>query len=261
MVTVVSIGPSAGDVPGADSASARGVTLSLTNVTWRESGSGGTPRPSGITLNVLPGQSLALHSEPTGDATDLLDIIAALRRPLSGQVSVNAVDIGMLSGQTLDSYRLGLGLLSPRFPLVPSLSALDNVLAGLADGRPGAVTHEQAEQLLELAGVTDLAGPAGDAAAEQRWRILIARSLRTSPRLVLAEDPTPSLDSRGATAILDLLTDLQAQAGFTLLLTVTRLATASYCQRLVRLIGGTVVEDVLISGNDPWTRGRIDRIG
>ncbi len=66
---------------------------------------------------------------------------------------------------------------------------------------------------------------------------------------------------RGATAILDLLMDVHALFGFTLLLTVGRLATASRCQRLVRLVGGAGVEDELIGGDDPWTRDRVDRIG
>jgi putative ABC transport system ATP-binding protein len=261
MVTVVSIGPPAGEMPEPAPSDERGVALSLTDVTWRESGNQGASPVPGLSLNVPPGQSLALHSEPSGDTTELLDVIAGLRRPLSGQVQVDGVEAGVLSGQELDRYRLGLGLLSARFPLVPSLSATDNVLAGLADGHRDAVTRQRAAQLLALTGVTQLSGPASAVPPEQQRRILIARALRTSPRLVLAEDPTPGLDSRGATAILDLLMDLQTQFGFTLLLAITRLVTASVCQRLVRLAGGAIIEDVLISGDDPWTRGRIDRIG
>jgi putative ABC transport system ATP-binding protein len=216
----------------------------------------------GVSLYVPPGQSLALHSEPVGDSTELLDVIAGLRRPLSGQVTVDGVDVDMLSSQALDRYRLGLGLLSARYPLVPSLSALDNMLAGLLpDGQHGIVTRDRAAQLLATTGVTHPAEPAGAVPPEQQWRALIARALRTSPRLILAEDPTPGLDSRGATAILDLLMDLQAQSGFTLLLAVARVVTSSRCERLVRLAGGGIIEDVLISGDDPWTRGRIDRIG
>jgi putative ABC transport system ATP-binding protein len=261
MVTVVPIGPPAEELPASVPADAPGVTLSLTHVTWRESADQGTASAPGVSLYVPPGQVLALHSEPPGDSRGLLDVIAGLRRPLSGQVSVDGVEVELLSGQALDRYRLGLGLLSARYPLVPSLPALDNMLAGLPDGHPGSVTRDRAAQLLAATGVTYVAEPAGTVPLEQQWRLLIARSLRTSPRLILAEDPAPGLDSRGATAILDLLMDLQAQSGFTLLLAVTRLVTASCCERLVRLAGGIIIEDVLISGDDPWTRGRIDRIG
>jgi putative ABC transport system ATP-binding protein len=261
MVTVVPIGPPADELPESVSANAPGVPLSLAHVTWRDPADQGMSTVPGLTLYVPPGQSLALHSEPAGDSRELLDVIAGLRRPLSGQVSVDGVEVDLLSSQALDRYRLGLGLLSARHPLVPSLPALDNILAGLPDGHPGAVTRDRAAELLATTGVTHLAEPAGVAPPEQQWRVLIARALRTSPRLVLAEDPAPGLESRSATAILDLLMDLQAQYEFTLLLAVTRLATASRCERLVQLAGGDIIEDVLISGDDLWTRGRIDRIG
>src|SRR6202453_3609714 len=189
METVVPIGPPSEELPASTPAGAPGVTLSLTHVTWREPASRGMLSAPGVSLHVPPGQILALHSEPAGDSRELLDVIAGLRRPLSGQENAAGV------------------------------------------------------------------------ALEQQCRVLIARALRTSPRLILAEDPAPDLDSKGATAILDLLMDLQAQSGFTLLLAVTRLVTASCCERLVRLAGGGIIEDVLIRGDDPWTRGRIDRIG
>jgi ABC-type phosphate/phosphonate transport system ATPase subunit len=113
---------------------------------------------------------------------------------------------------------------------------------------------------MTITGAAHLTGPVGALTVEQQWRILIARELRMNPRLVLAEDPTPGLDSRAATAVLDLLMDVHAQLGFTLLLTADRQATASHCERLVRLLRDTVVEDELIK-DDPWTRDRIDRIG
>jgi putative ABC transport system ATP-binding protein len=261
MVTVVSIGPPVGESPGSASAHAHGAALSLTRVTWREPGSEGTSSAAGVTLYVPPGQSLALHSQPAGDSTELLDVISGLSRPLSGQVVVDGVEVGQLSDHSLDRYRLGLGLLSTRFPLVPSLSAADNMLAGLPDGHADGTARERAAHLLAITGAAHLTGSAGDLPAEQQWRILIARALRTSPRLVLAEDPTPGLTPASATAILDLLTDVQAQSGFTLLLAIARLVTASHCQRLIRVAGGTIIEDSLISGDDPWTRGRVDRIG
>ncbi len=215
---------------------------------------------AGVTLHVPPGQSVALHSEPPGDAAELLSIIAGLRRPRSGQVRIDEVAIERLSGAALDDYLASRELIHARFPLVPSLSAADNVLAALPGGQPDAPMRERAARLLAITGAAHLTGPVGALTAEQQWRVLIARGLRLSPRLVLAEDPAPGLDSRAATAVLDVLMDVQAQFGFTLLLTIDRQATASHCQRLVRLVRGAVVEDELIQ-DDPWTRDRIDRIG
>ena len=90
---------------------------------------------------------------------------------------------------------------------------------------------------------------------------MIARALVSSPRLVLAEDPTETLDPRAAGRILDVLMDVHATFGFTLVLAAERLVTAVRCQRQVSRAGGSVVEDEMASGDDAWTRGRIDRIG
>lgn len=244
--------------PGPNPANVTGAALTLTDLTWRSSEADGTS--PGVTLHVPPGQSVALHSVPPGDAAELLGIVAGLRRPRSGQVVVDEVAVEQLSGPALDDYHASRGLVYPRFPLVPWLSAADNVLAALPPGQPDAPMRERAAQLLTMTGAAHLTGPVGALTAEQQWRILIVRGLLLNPRLVLAADPTPGLDSRAATAVLDLLTDVHAQFGFTLLLTIGRQASASHCQRLVRLVRATVVEDELIK-DDPWTRNRIDRIG
>lgn len=256
---MVPSGPPADGPPGPGSANAPGAALTLTRVTWRGSDAEDTYPAPGVSLYVPPGQSVALQSEPGGDATGLLDVIAGLRRPRSGQVTVDDIAVDQLSGPALDRYVASRGLLGSRFPLLPSLSAIDNVLAVLPAGHFDPATRERAAQLLAITGVARLDGAAGSLPAEQQWRILIARALLRYPRLLLAEDPAPGLDSRGASIVMDLLTDLHAQFAFTLLLIVARLATAARCQRLVRLAGGAVVEDDLI-GDDPETRGRVDRI-
>jgi ABC-type methionine transport system ATPase subunit len=217
---------------------------------------------AGVTLQVPPGQSVALLSHPAGAAADLVGVVGAVQRPRSGQVFVDDLAVHWLRGTELDRYRSGRGLLSTRWPLLPSLSVTDNVLAALLPRRVGAATRERAAWLLTVTGAADVtATPVSALTAEQQWRILIARALAQAPKLVLAEDPAPGLDTRAATAVLDLLMDLHALLGFTLLIAVSGVATASRCQRLVSLRDGVVVEDELIEGDDAWTRGRIDRIG
>jgi predicted ABC-type transport system involved in lysophospholipase L1 biosynthesis ATPase subunit len=171
----------------------------------------------------------------------------------------------------MDRYRASRGLMSTRFPLLPSRSVLDNVLAALPSGRAHPRARGRALELLQLTGVTDLPGPAQETpakalTAEQQWRVLVARALLPAPRLVLADDPAaggqaPGLEGRAATAIWDLLTDMHVLFGFTLLVAASRTATAIRCQRIVTLSGWAVTDDELIGGDDPWTRGRVDRIG
>jgi len=213
-------------------------------------------------------------SQPPEVAIGLLDLVAGLRPDHGvpvGSVLVDGDAIDRLRGPALDRYRASRGLLSPRFPLLPTRSVLDNVLAALPSGRADPRARARAAELLRLVGAASLpapslAGPAAALTAEQRWRVLVARALLPAPRLVLAEDPAAGshasgLDGRAATVIWDLLTDMHAQFGFTLLVAAGRAATAIRCQRVITLSGWAITDDELNSGDDPWTRGRIDRIG
>jgi putative ABC transport system ATP-binding protein len=137
---------------------------------------------------------------------------------------------------------------------------VENVLAAPPVGRGRAPSADRATRLLEVAGAARLTGPVRRLSAEEQWRVMIARALVSSPRLVLAEDPVPGLDSAAADRVLDALMDAHAMFGFTLILTANRPTTAVRCQRRIFVAGGAVVEDE-ITGDDAWTRSRIDRIG
>ena len=221
----------------------------------------GPARGAGVTVEIPAGQSVALLSRPAGVAVELLDVVAGLRRPATGSVLVDGVAVDRLAGAGLDRYRAGRGLLSGRFPLLDSRSVTANVLAALPSTRVEAATRDRAARLLELTGAAGLAAPVRALTAEQRWRVLIARALLPAPTLVLAEDPSPALAPAEATAIWDLLADMHKMFGFTLLVAAGQAGTAVHCQRLVTLAGWTVASDELLDGDDPWTRGRIDRIG
>jgi predicted ABC-type transport system involved in lysophospholipase L1 biosynthesis ATPase subunit len=248
-------------VPG--SGRGPGAAIELDNVMCRSGvpDVSGDSSAEGVSLQVPPGQSLALLGQPLGTATGLLDVIAGLSRPRAGRVWVDGVAVDRLGGAELDRYRARRGLVSPRFPLLPSLSVTDNVLAVPPVGRIGAPTVERAVRLLEFVGANRLAGPVHQLPAEEQWRIMIARALVSSPRLLLAEEPASGLDSRATDRVLDVLMDAHGAFGFTLVLTGSRLATTVRCQRRVFVAGGSVVEDEVISGDDGWTRSRVDRIG
>lgn len=237
-----------------------GVAIELADVVCR-GGAATADHADGVSLSVLPGQSVALLSQPRDVATGLLDAVAGLSRPRSGQVWVDGVQVGRLGGADLDRYRAHRGLVSPRFPLLSSLSVTGNVLALPMAGRVGRRERERVAPLLELVGAARLTGPVDRLSAEDQWRVMIARALLPSPRLVLAEDPMSVLDPRAAGRILDALMDVHAAFGFTLVLAADRLASAVRCQRQVSLVNGIVVEDEITSGDDAWTRSRVDRIG
>jgi putative ABC transport system ATP-binding protein len=255
--------PDSGKRPTPAAGHLAGAAIELASVVFRSgpAGASGFAGPGGVSLSVPPGQSVALLSQPRGTVIGLLDVIAGLSRPLSGQVRVDGVAVDRLGGQELDRYRASRGLVSARFPLLRSLSVTGNVLAAVLTGRADEPARERAARLLELTGAARLVGRVDRLPAEDQWRIMIARALMSSPRLVLAEDPTEILDPRAAGRVLDVLMDVHATFGFTLVLAADRYATAVRCQRQVSLAGGAVAEDEMANGDDAWTRGRIDRIG
>jgi putative ABC transport system ATP-binding protein len=245
-----------------------GAAIELSAVVCRASGAGAAGSGvAGISFQVPPGQSVALLGQPLGTATALLDVIAGLRRPRAGEVLVDGVAVHRLGEREGSRYRAGRGLVSPRFPLLTSLSVIGNVLtvpsAGRSGrtGRSGAQGAERAVRLLEFAGVTRLTVPVERLTAEERWRVMIARALAADPRLLLAEDPGTEVGSRAADRVLDVLTDAHARSGFTLVLAAERLAAAVRCERWVCLSDGAVSEDEVTGDDDGWTRGRVDRIG
>jgi putative ABC transport system ATP-binding protein len=239
-----------------------GVAIELNNVAGRASAPApGDSGGAGVSLLVPPGQSLALRGQPHGTAIDLLDMIAGLRRPRAGEILVDGVAVHRLGGREASRYRAGRGLVSPRFPLLASLPVTDNVLAAPPAGQPGGSTAERALELLGFAGVTRLTLPVEQLTADERWRVMIARSLVRCPRLVLAEDPATEVDSRAADRVLDVLMDAHARFGFTLVLAAERLAAAVRCERRVSLVNGTVAEDEITGDDGGWTRSRVDRIG
>jgi putative ABC transport system ATP-binding protein len=253
-VTEPSAATSAGRGPGA--------AIELHSVVCRANAAGtGVSGVAGVSLQVPPGQSLALIGQPHGTATALLDVIAGLRRPRGGEIRVDGVAVHRLGGREASRYRAGRGLVSPRFPLLTSLPLTDNVLAAPSAGRPGGPSAERALELLEFAGVTRLAVPVDRLTAEERWRVMIARALVPSPRLVLAEDPATEVDSRAVDRVLDVFFDAHARFGFTLIVAADRLAAAVRCERRVSLVDGVVAEDEITGDDDGWTRGRVDRIG
>jgi predicted ABC-type transport system involved in lysophospholipase L1 biosynthesis ATPase subunit len=214
----------------------------------------------GISLHIPAGQSVALYDQADGSAAELLDVVAGRRRLRRGQVTVHGT-MHRMGVPAIDRYQRDRWMQSGRFPLLPSRSVTGNMLAALRPRRPDAAARAHVAELLVITGATDLATRRVDTlSAEQQWRVLIAHALLTDPQLVMAEDPSPGLDSRVASRTLDLFMDAQARFGFTLLLATGRLATAARCERVVSLVDGQATGDELIA-EDNWTRGRIDRIG
>ncbi|MEM7254824.1 MAG: ABC transporter ATP-binding protein [Pseudomonadota bacterium] len=194
-------------------------------------------------LEVAAGQRVAVTGPSGCGKTTLLLVLAGLERPTGGSVHIAGAALSDMNADALaDLRRDRIGIVFQSFHLVPSLSALDNVglpleIAGHRAVRP------RAREMLDLVGLQDRAGhfPSQLSGGEQQ-RVALARALVHRPDVILADEPTGNLDDQTGTRVGEVLFDLVANTGATLLLVTHDLEFASKCDRILRLHQGAVLE-------------------
>ena len=199
----------------------------------------------GVSLTVTQGELVAVVGPSGSGKTTLLHLMAALDRPTSGVVRVAGQVIGTLSDRRVSGLRAHrLGVVFQQFFLLESLSALDNVAAGLLyRGVAGAERRRLARQSLERVGLGHRLGHRPTAlSGGERQRVAIARALVGNPQVVLADEPTGNLDSATSANLVTLLQALNRQ-GVTLVVVTHDQDVAGAMSRQVELRDGQVVGD------------------
>jgi putative ABC transport system ATP-binding protein len=214
-----------------------------------------------VTLELEAGGLLAVTGPSGSGKSTLLHLLGAMDRADSGIIRVGDHEVTALTRAEQVAYRRRIGFVFQRFHLLPALTALDNVAAPLLPLRTDFDKHDRARGLLEAVG---LAGREDALPAElsggQQQRVAIARALVGEPFLVLADEPTGNLDTRTGGSILDLLLELRATRGMTVVLATHDPVLASRCERVVRLLDGRVVDDVSVPRGDGGEE-LLERIG
>jgi putative ABC transport system ATP-binding protein len=206
-----------------------------------------------ISLTIEPGTIVAITGPSGSGKSTLLHLIGAIETPEAGQITIDDTNLNGLRPNRLPAYRRTVGFVFQRYHLLPSLTALDNVIAPVLPYRTG---FNKAHRGTELLAAVGLAGRENALPAQlsggQQQRVAIARALIGRPRLLLADEPTGNLDSRTGAEILDLIVDLRATYGMTVLVATHEQHVAARCDRLVRLHDGQLIEDMdLTGGEDP----------
>jgi putative ABC transport system ATP-binding protein len=195
---------------------------------------------AGVSLELPPGE-LVVFLGPSGSGkTTLLNLVGGLDRPTRGRVVVDGNDLrGRDDAELTDYRRRTVGFVFQFFNLIPTLTARENVeIAGELVGRAKA-----ADWALEQVGLAERAGhfPAELSGGEQQ-RVAIARALVKEPRLILADEPTGSLDSETSLVVLRSLRDLSRAQGQLVLLVTHNSVIARMADRVVRLRSGEIAE-------------------
>ncbi|MCB0322354.1 MAG: ABC transporter ATP-binding protein [Bdellovibrionales bacterium] len=196
-----------------------------------------------VDLTLEAGESCSLIGPSGSGKTTLLGLCAGLDRPSSGAIELLGVDLVALTEDQLAELRnRSVGFVFQSFQLIPTLTALENVMvpAELA-GERGA--KERARELLARVGLGDREDhyPTQLSGGEQQ-RVAIARAYLNTPKILFADEPTGNLDEATAASIQDLLFELNRSQGTALLIATHNLELAKLTTRAVRMEGGKVVE-------------------
>jgi len=198
-----------------------------------------------VTLTIAEGEFAALVGPSGSGKSTLLAIAGTLERPTSGRVRIAGTAVAHLPDRELAAVRAyQIGFVFQQFFLVPTLSALDNVASGLLyRGLSAAQRRQAAADALARVGLAHRAGHRpGELSGGEQQRAAIARALVGSPSLILADEPTGSLDTASGQGILALLTDLNA-GGATILVATHNPEIAGAMPRTVRLRDGAIESD------------------
>jgi len=212
----------------------------------------------GVSLTVEPGQTVVLFGPSGSGKTTLLLMIAALLRPTAGTVVIAGRDLAMLSDREASRFRLSeLGFIRQSFDLMPGVSALDNATLKLLKTKRWDQARREIAPLLEQLGLGERMRHRSETLSMgERQRVMIARALSTRPRLLLADEPTGSLDSRRAREVLKLLRDLCHEREVATMIVSHDPMAAAYADRVLALRDGRLSEYEADTGlsevSDSW---------
>ncbi len=194
-----------------------------------------------VTFELAQGETFAIVGPSGSGKTTLLGLCAGLDRASSGSVSLNGIALDTLNeDQRAEVRNRHVGFVFQNFQLIPTLTALENVMVPL-ELRGDSTAETVARQWLTKVGLGDRLDhyPTQLSGGEQQ-RVCIARAFSNSPQILFADEPTGNLDADNAAGIVDLIFDLNRTAGTTLVLVTHDPELASRTHRVLRLKGGKV---------------------
>ncbi len=208
-------------------------------------GTGAVNVLKGITLKIEPGRSVVIVGPSGCGKSTLLNIIGGLDHPTGGRVLLDGKDLAGLDDEELAQIRnRQIGFVFQLHHLLPQCTALENVLIptlAIPDNSSQREVRERATALLNRVGLGDrMFYRPGELSGGQRQRVAVARALINRPKLLLADEPTGSLDETTSRSIAELLAELNREEGVTLVVVTHARELASRIGHVLELSGGTL---------------------
>lgn len=197
----------------------------------------------GVSLDIGRGEIVAVTGPSGAGKTTLLQIVGSLERADSGSVSYEGTRLETLGEKALARFRnVNIGFIFQFHQLLPEFTLLENVeMPALIDGRSRAEARRRAMELIEYLGLGDrTTHKPSQLSGGERQRAAVARALVNNPRVVLADEPTGSLDSRNRAELHRLFFDLRRDMGHTFVIVTHDENLAADADRIIRLTDGHI---------------------
>jgi len=197
----------------------------------------------GVSMSVEAGEFVAVMGPSGSGKSTLLNVLGTLDRPTSGKVFVNGQDLSTL--RDVDRFRARtVGFMFQLHNLLPTLTARENVEIPMTGLLGAKARRKRAEELLALVGLADrLNHLPGQLSGGQRQRVSVARALANQPALVLADEPTGSLDTNAGQELMRLLKELNRSQGVTFVIVTHDPSVARLTRRVLVMADGKIVRE------------------
>ncbi|MCT7705889.1 MAG: ABC transporter ATP-binding protein [Lactobacillus iners] len=200
----------------------------------------------GINFSVKAGEFVAIMGESGAGKTTLLNVIATFDKPTSGSVILNGKEISTLKNSEISTFRRNkLGFVFQDFNLLDQFNNRDNIYLPLVlSNQKPQLMQERLDQIKDQLGISELLNKYPyEISGGQKQRVAIARAIITKPDLVLADEPTGSLDSTSSEIILNMFAKIN-QAGQTIMMVTHSLRAASFAKRILFIKDGIVYHEI-----------------
>ncbi len=200
----------------------------------------------GVSLKINSGEFTALVGPSGSGKTTLLQLIGCLDQPSSGKVIINGRETtGLNRNQRADLRKSTIGFVFQFFALIPTLTAYENVeMPLLLNGMAAAERKNRVSEMLAAVGLSDRANHRPDQlSGGQQQRVAVARALATSPKMILADEPTANLDTENGEQVMEIMKKLNKETGTTFIFATHDPRVIKYAARIVTLEDGIVVKD------------------
>ena len=197
----------------------------------------------GVDLHIDKGEVISIVGPSGAGKTTLLQLIGTLDRPTSGSICFNGQELSGMSDKQLATFRnKHIGFVFQFHQLLPEFTALENVMIpALIAGRPRKEVEKDAMELLAVMGLQERAGhKPSEMSGGENQRVAVARALINRPDVVLADEPSGSLDSKNKEELHKLFFDLRNRYGQTFLIVTHDEGLAGITDRTVRMVDGVV---------------------